>query len=135
MHPNFSSNAILPASSHKKGLQRAHAQLEERLRHPTWGADDFYSAMATYREAAGIAFRNDDDPKLDKWLDAAETAWKQELTAKGDRINLGEALDKAIAGGMKALGFRIDPHTRRRPGPHRDRNSRGSLHDGRAGLT
>jgi hypothetical protein len=102
-----SSNSVVPKQYHAQGLQRAHAALKKRLSCPTWGADDFYSAMAVYREVAGIEFNKDDDAMLDKWLDGAEAAWKHELKSKGDKISLAEALEKAIEGGIKAIGVRL----------------------------
>ncbi len=82
----------------------AHLAFEKSLLSPTWGADDFYSAMAVYREAAGIEF-GDDDAMLDAWLDGAGAVWKQEVRDKGDKISLGEVLEKAIEAGMKAIGL------------------------------
>ncbi len=120
MHSDTSAKSVVPEQSHTRALQRAHRVLEERLCGPTWGADDFYSAMAAYREVAGIEFNDDDDVILDKWLNGADAAWKREIKSKGDRINLAEALEKAIAGGMKAVGVSVASSTRRRPEPHRE---------------
>lgn len=99
-----SPNSVIHGQNHAHGLHRAHAALRERLYLSSWGIDDFYSAMEVYREAAGIDFNNDDDAMLDKWLNGADAAWKQELSSKGDKISLAEALEKAIDGGMRAIG-------------------------------
>jgi hypothetical protein len=63
--------------------------------------------MAVYREIAGIEFGKDDDAMLDRWLDGADAARKQEVRSKGDKITLAELLDRAIEGGMKAVGSRL----------------------------
>lgn len=88
---------------HARALQKAHEALEQRLLGPAWGAEDFYSAMAVYRKVAGIEFSSDDDEMLDKWTHGATDAWRQEVKSKGDKINLAEALEKAIAAGIRAL--------------------------------
>jgi hypothetical protein len=67
--------------------------------------------MAVYRKVAGVEFSRGDDAMLDKWLDGAHAAWKQEIDSKGDEISLAEALEKAIEGGMKAIGVRLATNT------------------------
>ena len=91
---------------HDFALRMAHLAFQNSLCSPTWGADDFYSAMAVYRKAAGIEL-GDDDEMLDSWLDGADAVWKQEVRAKGDKISLGEVLEKAIEAGIKAVGLRL----------------------------
>jgi gluconate kinase len=103
MEQKSSLNSIDSGNGHATAVQRAHAALAQRLCQPSWSADDFYSAMAVYRQAAGIEFSEDDDTALDKWLEAAAAAWMQEVALKGDRINLAEALEKAIAAGITAI--------------------------------
>jgi hypothetical protein len=108
MDSHKSANSVVHGETHAQGLQMAHNALQKSLlcRLP-WSADDFYSAMAVYRKVAGIDFGNDDDATLDKWLDGADAAWKQEVKCKGDKISLAEALEKAIEGGMEAIGVRL----------------------------
>jgi hypothetical protein len=96
-------NLAVSRQIHERAVQSAHNALAEGLRRPTWGADDFYSAMAVYREVAGIEFAGEQDAMLDKWLNGADIAWKEEIDAKGDAINLGEALEKAITAARKAI--------------------------------
>ncbi len=98
-------SATVRAHKYPDALRKAHEVLAKRLHCPNWGADDFYSAMAVYRQSSGIEFNSDDDASLDRWLDGAATVWEQELNRKGDSINLAEILEKAIAAGMKAIGL------------------------------
>jgi hypothetical protein len=107
MDSHKSPNSVVHRHTHIQSLQKAHAALQKGLCRPGWSADDFYSAMAVYRKAAGIDFGSDDDAMLDKWLDGADAAWKQEIDSKGDEISLAEALEKAIEEGMKAIGVRL----------------------------
>src|SRR5215472_17309068 len=102
-----SGNSVIDGRSHMHGLQMAHAALQKSLSSPEWSNDHFYSAMAVYRTGAGVELGNDDDAMLDRWLEGADAVWKQEVKAKGDNISLAEALDKAIEGGMKAIGVRL----------------------------
>ena len=108
MDSHSSANSVVNGETHAQGLRMAHNALQKRLLCGLlWSSDDFYSAMAVYRKVVGIEFDNDDDLMLDRWLDGADAAWKQEVRSKGDNISLAEALEKAIEGGMKAIGVRL----------------------------
>ena|SRR5579885_601852 len=136
MYRQNSNSLTVPERDHVRALHKAHAVLKERLRRPAWGADDFYSAMAAYRRAAGIEFDRDDDLTLDKWVEAAEAAWRQELRHKGDRINLAEVLEKAIAEGLKAIGVSVGSRiaTRRFGLIRGSRTPKNALNEGGAGI-
>ena len=106
------ANSVVHEATHFQGLQEAHTALQKSLLSSLpWSSDDFYSAMAVYRKVVGIEFRNDDDAMLDKWLDGADAAWKEEIKSKGDNISLAGALEKAIVGGMRAVGVRFTAKT------------------------
>jgi hypothetical protein len=111
MESHKSANSVVYKETHARGLQMAHAALQKSLCGLPWSCEDFYSAMAVYRKATGIEF--DDDAMLDKWLDGADATWKREVNSKGDKISLAEALEKAIEGGMKAIGVRLATQTPR----------------------
>ncbi|HEY2124300.1 MAG TPA: hypothetical protein VGG94_02455 [Chthoniobacterales bacterium] len=121
---NF-ANAVVLVENHAQGLQMAHNALQKSLLCGLpWSSEDFYSAMAVYRKAVGIEFGNADDALLDRWLDGADAAWKKEVKSKGDKVNLAEALEKAIEGGIKAIGLRLTAGTSRKL--RTSRGSRGS---------
>jgi hypothetical protein len=134
MYSSSSDQFVIPARSHTRALHTAHALLKERLRRPAWSAEDFYLAMETYRKAAGIEFDHDDDSTLDKWVGGADSAWRQQVDTKGDSINLAEALEKAIAGGLEAVGVKVGTRTPHRLEAIRGRNSKGVLNEGGAGM-
>jgi hypothetical protein len=75
--------------------------------------------MAAYRRAAGIEFDDNDDAMLDRWLNGAGAVWKQEIKCRGDSVNLADVLEKAIAGGMRAVGLSVASGTRRMIEPNR----------------
>jgi hypothetical protein len=133
MHYRTSDHPVITARDHARGLRRAHAVLKEHLRRPAWSAEDFYSAMAAYRQIAGIEFDRDDDINLDKWVYGADTAWQQEIKARGDRINLAEALEKAIAGGLKAIGASVAAGSNRSLELVRGSSSKGAMNGGGTG--
>lgn len=124
MEADNTGNWVVYGETHAQGLQSAHAALQKCLLCSLpWSSDDFYSAMAIYRKVVGIEF--DDDAMLDKWLDGADAAWRDEVKSKGDRISLAEALEKAIDAGMKAIGVRLMTNTSRKLRTNRGNRNTG----------
>ncbi len=99
---------------HRKALEKAHAELRATLQHrpgsyPYCGIadDDFICCVSFYRDAMGYS----QDPEqyeatIDQWLDAVQKAWRLEAREKGDRMVLGDVLDRAIRAGIIAIGER-----------------------------
>jgi hypothetical protein len=90
---------------HRKALGKAHAELLAKMQRIAAEQDvgvyggDFCDAVATYADSMWYCV--DDDGEVDEdaiftWNHAYQEAWQKEVCEKGDRLVLGDALDRAI---------------------------------------
>jgi hypothetical protein len=98
-------NTAVSLRRHHLALRKAHLNLFEKLRSSEdelgLSGDDFMNCVGAYTDFMGY---KDDDETWHRWIAAVKKAWRREIQEKGDRVVLGDALDRAIRESTKAIG-------------------------------